>query len=219
MKSQPREISINLAVTLAMSAALAMGLQNAEGVLMTSYQFSGRIDTVTDPSGDWVGLVAPGVPFSGTYTYDPTVPDSVPDNPSIGIYTSADSSFSINVGNWTGATSGDRCEISVYNSIGWDSGFVISAVGFQSSGRSISEMTVGLSRTNGSAFESDALPTVAPSFDVFPYRAFGFQAANYVRIVGTLESLVLTPEPSTLLLWLFSAGFISCLRRSNERCR
>lgn len=199
-------------------AATAVGIRSAHGVLMT-YQFSGHIDTVDDPFQDWAGLVTPGDVFSGSYTYDPAAPDAYPNDPSVGIYRSADSSFLVNIGNWTGGTSGQGCQIGIYNWTGWGSEFVIGAIGFQSTGMSISEMTVGLSRIDGSAFESDALPTTAPSFDLFPSRGFGFQATNAVRIEGTLESLVLIPEPASFLLLLLAGSLIARRFRSCRRRR
>jgi len=167
---------------------------------------------VEDPDNNWAGLVATGDAFVGSYTFDPTVPDSWPDNPKYGLYTSEASVFSLVVGNWHAAVSGSNCGIGIRNVEGHRSVFDITAIGFESMGMSVSELVVNLSSYDGSVFTSDALPTSPPPLELFRHRSLDFQAADRVRIRGVLESLVLAPEPSSLLLYLLAGG--SAFRRA-----
>jgi hypothetical protein len=181
----------------------------AQGVPIT-FAFSGTITQINDSGDALGGDVLIGDTFTGTYTFESTLSDSVP-GPSVGQYLSATSVMRVSVGAFD-VFSGNHTWLSVYNYSAFDA-LWLQASDFDSDGLHANGMAVSLSDTTASVFPDDSLPLMPPPLAAFDpdQRRFGLEARRLegntsgFYISGVIETL--TPEPASLSL--FAAGAVS----------
>jgi len=193
--------------------ALALGAAHAHGAIIT-WEFAGEVTAVNDSQGTLGGRVQVGDPFSGTYTFDSTMPDDLPEDLRYGVYDSGASGVAAAVGGLTIVTSGTNSGITIGDNYGYvtqkDKLSIVAGL-FESDGVRILEFGITVLDETGSVFSSDVLPLAPPSLASFSSRFFSIQGAAVnppgtgdFSFGGTISSL--TPEPSSLALLALAAS-------------
>jgi len=182
--------------------ALLVGVVPVQGTPITFY-FGGIIDTIDDPYGALDGSIQVGGPFSGSYTFDPPIPDSYPNDPEFGRYISSSSSMEFIMGNMVIDVVGEQLEIAIGN-YKWSDSYSWGGWGFVYEDMEILELYMSLSDLSASVFDSDALPLMIPDLNVFNGKQFHLDAdktgVGRSSVYGTVTYLV--PEPVTMIFYL-----------------
>ena len=197
---------------------LAMMTKTASGGFVT-WEFGGVITSVDDPLDILGGSIMLGTPFSGSFTFESTTPDSEPNNPSVGSYDDAIVALSGHIGALEFFGAGLFNTIRVFDEpsgFGSDSYSVsVTDLGTPFFGET-SDFFLGFEDSTRSAFASDSLPIAPFDLNAFDNSFFSLQTASeQVRLEGTVTSLV--PEPATL--GLLGMGTVVLLRRRFRRPR
>jgi len=197
--------------------ALTFIAAHVHGAIIT-WEFAGEVTVVNDSQGTLGGRVQVGDPFSGTYTFDSTMPDTWPDDPGYGSYDSGASGMHLDIGELQITAPGSDCSLWVSNGSDKD-GVGIFAGGFASDGIQILELPLRFRDAPTSLFSDDSLPLTCPDVNVFGQRTLfidGYVLGNpnaRFLITGVTRSLI--PEPDSLLL-LFLLG-ISLVKHKPSR--
>jgi hypothetical protein len=209
-----------IATGLITTLCLFAGSRYANGV-QVRFDYSGEVTAVQDPDDVLGGSVTVGTPFSGMWIYETTTPDYSPD-PSAGMYNNAVSAWTLAMGgnNWQFAP---PTEILVSNpATGWDS-FEQDGAMQPAFGSIDSDLLFTLTDHDGSAMDSDALPT-SLNVSEFEIRQldllYDFDApTRTVYVGGTINSIssATVPEPSALALLGVAAGFLVYASRRRRR--
>jgi hypothetical protein len=172
---------------------------------------TGRVDVVGDPQNYFGGQIQINDMVTGTYTYDTSVLDSEPCDPSVGAYWHYNSPcgvsvfisgfnfgtdpnnvrFSVGTGdNYPGL--GDIYSFSSRNNLPLPNGVPVESIIWQ------------ITDSTGLALSSDALPTTAPNLDDWDMD-YGLNIKGPPReapfgIKVDVTSVKLIPEPATLFL-------------------
>lgn len=176
-----------------------------------TFSFSGYIDYVSETL-PLDGSVTAGVPFSGSYTFDPEgVSDSYPDIPGVGFYDFPDGWMGVSIGNYE--ITSDGLGILIWNDR--TSGDLYQAgdtSGFFSVGIWWSMMRLVLQDTTRTALDSDALPLYPPDVaDFGTYHGLVFHTGDHAAaMTGVVTSLV--PEPGMLALLGAGAAWLMVKR-------
>jgi hypothetical protein len=189
---------------------LLAGLAYAEPV---TFQFSG---SVTNVQADDVFGIAAGDAIQGTFSFDPSAADLLPDDPTTGVYQFS-APFGMDV-----VAGGHDFNASGLLSIGILNGsvdlYTVTAVG--DSGNL--DMQLFLQDSSGAVFTSDRLTSAPPSLDSFDLREFQLidqLTDGQVQLDGQITSLTdpiaATPEPSQSAVVL--AGVIILLALLKRR--
>jgi len=187
-------------LTICSSLVLLVGLAHADPI---TFRFSGNVTDVQ--ANDGFGI-APGDAIQGTFNFDPTAADLLPDDPATGIYQfTAPFGMDVLIG-------GDDFKASGLLSIGiLDSSVDIYSVSAVSDSGNL-DLQLFLEDSSGSALNSDHLPLTPPSLDGFDFRDFHLideLADGQVQLDGSILSLTdpiaATPEPSEVGLALAAA--------------
>ena len=141
---------------LGLVAFALAGVGPAKAV-MVRFDFSGEIDWVADTYEIFRGTIQPGDPFTGSYVFDSTIPDSLPLDPEQGQYQSPSSTMTVSMSDLTLTAGGGDCIIWVKNLEGYDE-LYLKASSFESADLDISELGVCLIDRTGTALASDGLP-------------------------------------------------------------
>lgn len=188
-----------------------------------TFGFSGAVTSVSDSPAILQGAVVRGSPFSGSYTFDPLVPDANPRNPGLGEYPNAVLSLGGRVGDLEfNAPAGPSGDILVFNNnLGFPSDrfmiqvfeVVVSGLGF------LARLTIGFTDSGGETLSSDALFLEPPDLGLLDGAGFEVQnSTETVRLVGELTAFFVVPDPETSVLVLFGLGLVGCgTRRVPER--
>jgi hypothetical protein len=190
--------------------------ERAAGYPVT-FEFAGEVALFTDTNDLLGGTVEVGTPFSGSFTFESTTPDTLPDDPGVGIYDNAILSISGDVGGSPFALV-DPVEtyISIRNdavSIGLDVYNVRAAVDFV--GARV-DLTLTVSDSMQSLLSSDALPLFPPSLEMSTSSGFGFGAQEIgLGVFGPLNALI--PEPGTMAL--LGVGALLLAGRARMGCQ
>jgi hypothetical protein len=172
-----------------------------------TFYFSGTTNYV-DPLLS--SVASPGNLITGSYAFDPGVPDTDPSDPTVGLYSSPTQS-TVTVGTFTAQTTPvifnifDNLVLGQFYRTQYRT--VLSQSNLDVNGLAYDGFTLDLwstSTTPLSLFGSDALPVVPPSISDFENEQLRFyfldSNGGVHYIVGDLDSLTAAPEPCTLLL-------------------
>lgn len=175
--------------TLMITTVLPMaGAANVQSPNMLASGFIGiklvaKVYSVDDPNNLLGGAIKVNDTITGKYVYDPGIPDSNP-NPSHGIYqfTSSTCRFEVKAGGFDFKTnpSDVAFNIDTFDNYitGWDEISVLSTNNLQlSNGMLVTVIQWDLVDGNGTAIDSDALPTTAPVLEDWP-------SSNVLFLIG-----------------------------------
>jgi hypothetical protein len=194
-----------------------------------TFDFTGTVTQVPvlDPSDPFGGTIHFQTPFTGSYTFEATTPDSLAD-PQTGVYSMAAAPFGLTV--TMGGhpfSAGDSLSIVVFDGPPDQYGVLAHGAG--------GDLTIELflEDPTGTALASDALPLTPPALADFAVREFhlaGLVDGNQVQIDGCLDSLspagqgppplggtscagARVPAPATLLLMAVGMAGLAWRRR------
>jgi hypothetical protein len=199
-----------------LTAAICLGIADpAPGeAAPVTFAFTGAVtQTMFDPNDPSGGEITFGTGFSGSYTFESTAPDQIP-NGSSGSYASpagAPYGFAVNFGPGHDFVTSDALSVGVLdNAGGIDVYTVLACFGGFTCPEVVLELFLG--DLDGSVLTGDSLPLDTLAFEAFEVATFALRGlidGNQVEILGNLSSLSCTegcaapqpvPEPGTLLL-------------------
>ncbi|MBI4717716.1 MAG: hypothetical protein HY763_07935 [Planctomycetes bacterium] len=206
-----------IAIGACVGSVLAGGVL-ARGSPIT-WTFGGEITYVSDDLDLLGGQVSAGTPYSSLFTFASDTPDSLPNDPTLGLYADALLSIRGNVGpvQFTGPF-GSTNEIRVRNDSD-DSLRLRGGVSFVGSGQ-VFQVFMALGSADGQPFTTDGLPFFPPNlgdFYSYAFRIFDPTQTVPLSLIGRLDFLV--PEPATLVIGLIGvvATVMGPLRRRRLR--
>jgi hypothetical protein len=182
---------------------------------------TGTVYSVGDPCNVFGGQIHINDTLTGTYTYDTSTPDSNPSNPAVGDYYhySAPCGVSVTINGFNFRTDPNNIEFEVYIYDAQNS--YADCYAFDSyhnsplpDGTLVERINWQITDSTGTALSSDALPTTTPNLDDWDMDGglFIFGPGHWgFAISADITSVVLIPEPATLLLLVF--GVAICKRR------
>ena len=183
-----------------------------------TWEFAGEITSVRDDDDRLAGAVTVGSPFSGSFTFESTTPDSSPDNPGLGEYANAVLSVSGEVAGMPFLGSGDLFSaISIFDGpfgFTFDSYNIdILDIDTDFLGET-SDFSFTVRDSTGTALSTDSLLRSPPDLASFDLRNFTLTTqSEAVGLAG--EITFLTPEPTTLVLLALAA--LAGIRRVRRR--
>jgi hypothetical protein len=178
------------------------GTATAQGAMIT-FDFTGRVTSVTDPSGILTGKIGADDLLTGSVTFDSETPNWLPEDGTLGIYRSPNASLSVSIGNVGLLQTGEAVYIDVANESYGDGYSIGAAAPVYSGDLRFSEFeAVHIEDPTGTALSTDALPLTPPPLSAFQWRGFGsfVYGPNGELASFAGEILTLTPEPATLAL-------------------
>ena len=199
---------VGLAGTLVFILLLAPGHGSAAPV---TFSFGGAVTdvmgSVFTPGGQGANGFSTGLPFSGSFTFNSSTPDSIA-GANNGRYNGAIQNLTVNVGTYQATFTPGSSFIQVINRPSGDI-YELRADGFLGNpvnGRIPTSFQFQLTDPSASAFSNDSLPTSPPSLSSFASGQWRLIfEANGRRVQGAIASLV--PLPAAV--WLFGAGLIA----------
>lgn len=203
--------------TTSFAAALALSItlsaSTAAGDLIT-FTFAGHITRLEGDVDFLGGSIPVGAPFSGIYTFESTTPDSLPSDPTRGRYVNTITSFVVHIGPHSLSPNGVDNDISVLDDFdSYEDGYKLQERTTQILGRDV-WVTMLLTDTSMTAFETDSLVTVPPDLTTFDENVFLLAISPVTfSIAGEIESIV--PEPNSLVFSVL-ASFVWVIRRTHE---
>ncbi len=196
------------------SLFLLMGAARAGTVTV---QFTGNVDNVFED--DAFGDIAPGDQILGSFRFDTSAPDLIPNDPAAASYRFA-APFGLDVTIGSHAfTASALLNIAIFNG----SADQYAVLAGNESGNL--DVEIFLQDSSGTALSDDHLPSTVPLLDAFDLREFQFvdqSSDGLVELDGTITSMTdpptPTPEPSQcLLVLMISAGLVAIERRRRAR--
>lgn len=176
---------------------------------MMRWEFAGVVNGVHDPADFFEGNLQPGDPFSGYYEFDSNTPDSRISDPARGEYVAENACMVATFAGKTFSDSGISCTISVVN--GNRDHFYLCAIEVLFNGSNSGSLSVSLYDDEATVFNSDNLPTWPVDLLAFEESTFGMLGGlppyNDVKVFGIVTSLILVPEPGSILLLCLGAFF------------
>jgi len=173
---------IALAGGMGMIVLLVVGQAQAQ---LLTFEFSGTIESVYEPNGDFGGAVQVGDPFTVRYTFDTAAPDLLPADPDTGWYAGPEASLLLpNVTHTTTSGLEVRRRSLLFNTPSGDLRYLATFV------------------MPNPEFLSDAFPLGMPTFQSQYLDIYAFPGPGKAH--GTIASVVLVPEPASLLLTVLS---------------
>lgn len=209
-------------LVVALTVAAVMALQPRAEAFPITFHFAGIITSVDDQDNVLEGAVQAGHPFSGNCTFDSTLLDLRPSDPTIGLYGPPGPEISMDVDTLSLLISSGDVGISVANKSYGDS-FTIAQVGqLQADELTILELGVSLNDARGAVFDDDSLPLAPPELNAFQSRQLRIQGekpgSRDLFIYGDVT--MLTPEPRSAALLLASFALVVGYKtRSARRSR
>jgi len=166
------------------------------------FSFAGQVVSKSDPTGSLDGRVSVGDPYSGLLAFNSDAIDLYPDDPQVGVYSCLPSGFQIRIGAWD--IIAPEGGISVANTNQYDQYSAGNAVRFSSEGLTLVEINLSLLDAPPELFASDEIRLVPPPLDAFQYagvQVLGVDPAGHVfSVFASVDTLVLVPEPASILL-------------------
>jgi hypothetical protein len=174
----------------------------AQGAV-TTFNFTGVIFQVDAPLS---GTFAIGEVITGSYTFDSSAPDSVPNDPSVGIYSSS-LAYSVSAGSFV--STGTAFQFNIFNNLLLSSGILRDQyrVALGSQGQSVNGLLYNAFSldlfTNGSnpiSLTSDALPSSPPRITDFTNNQLRFYFVDpndtsvVYYVVGSVSTLTEAPR-------------------------
>jgi len=208
-------------LAVAFLCGLFFGPVGAGGALIT-IEIEGVVDSVYDPHGYLEGKISSGDIITGLYTYDLSIPDSNP------LPQGADyehlvppCGISLSVGDFVFQTDMTNVNflIEIINNYPPVDNYLVRSHNNLplSNGTLIGGISWLLEDSTGNALSSDALPTTAPVLDDWGFNRLNIGGGTRARplgIQGRVTSVVVIPEPATVLL--FSFGGLIFVRRAKK---
>lgn len=188
----------------------------AQATLLT-FKFDGTVSSVYDPKEVLQQTVRVDSPFSGTYSFDSTVSDTV-SNPNSGSYATLPP-FSVSLGSLSLISSNPGYINIADNHSGADK-YTVGNSGFTYGGYRIVECFIQFVDPSMQAFSSDDLPLSPPNLSLFGSHVFSIQGnsidsqSGSFLVQGTVTAI--TPEPSSLL---FGVALVAMLASRRWRPR
>lgn len=202
-------------VAILLTCLLAAAEQASAAIMR--WEFAGVINGLHDPADFFEGNLQVGDPFTGYYVFDSNTPDSQINDPARGEYISEYASMSATFGGKTFSDSGISCAISVIN--GNRDHFYLRAIDVLFNGSYSGSLSISLYDDEATVFNSDNLPTGPVDLLAFEERTFGMLGGlppyNDVKVFGTVTSMILVPEPGSILL--LSIGAFLAAGRNHMR--
>ena len=186
---------------------LALAAGQASGAIIT-FEFGGVITEVDDAASVLPPDVQVGSLFSGSYTFDSTMPDLYPNDPRIGKYDSGADSLAFQIASLPLIESGaGNGYMQVYNDyLSFGDRIDIATVGVQTMDYYIAEFVIGLAEYSGTILSDDSLPLTPPNILVFDSLSMFLHAKGpdneNIVVRGNLTYFI--PEPTTLILAMFA---------------
>jgi hypothetical protein len=207
----------------ALVAGLLLALAVPAAATPITWAFAGTISGVGDPNHQLDGSVVAGTPFSGTYTFESTMTDDLPNDLTVGLYTQPcppTSVMVLNVGNYT--IIGKSDEIRVENNA--KDRYALSSRNMLSDPIGLDLIGIGMTDLYGQALNSDALLVIPPPPDLFSFggglSVYGVPSNDpligRLAFGGTLSSLIFIPEPLSFMLIAGGAFAFRCRRPSRH---
>jgi hypothetical protein len=191
-------------------------LLNSANATAITFQFSGTVTQV--PVDEVFGDLGSGDEIQGTFTFDSSASDLIPNDPTTASYSwTAPLGMTVTVGSHTFDTSG-------LLSIGILNGAVDQYTVLAESAAGDLTLELFLQDNTGEAFSSDHLPLTAPPLDDFAQRDFhldGIFEDGKVQADGRLNSLSgpTVPEPETTPIFLAVSIVVLILARRKRLCK
>lgn len=193
--------------------ALSAAFAPPAGGVPLMFQFSGEIDSVEDglPISEEIAV---GTTYSGVYQYDPDGTQDIDPHPGYATYLFGNDGFisvdigAINIASTDLYVSIENTSILDAFKASNDSPFAALSVMWKAMELDFRDLT----RT---AFDSDALPLTAPNLADFQFTTrFAMYEVDhrFPSITGTVDTLTMIPELSSLAT-LFAAAMLASLRR------
>ncbi|MCH7871206.1 MAG: PEP-CTERM sorting domain-containing protein [Planctomycetes bacterium] len=182
---------------------------------LVTWEFEGVVTSFLDGNNLLGGSVSVGTPFSGSFTFDTTTPDSQPSNAVLGVYENAVVSLDgILAGNVFSSL--DSLNMVIRNDSPLTVG-VLDSLRLSGQAALAGEalyVTLEISDADGAIFSSDSMPLVPPSLEALERADFMLSAQDlFIGVRGDLTALV--PEPGTLGMLVF--GAIMIFKRRTRR--
>lgn len=170
----------------------------ARGNLVT-FEFEAVSQAFVDNHG--LGWTIPnGTSVSGRVTFESTTPDDNPDRPDLGRYFDCIVASNMQIGEYATTDTGLDSFIAITTGFSNDDTYQMIDRSLSFRGVAVSAGIV-LIDSDATAFDDVLLPITPPPLDEFEGRLFSILADDdSFSALGTLTSLTLVPEPSTLLL-------------------
>ncbi|MGB2985015.1 MAG: PEP-CTERM sorting domain-containing protein [Phycisphaerae bacterium] len=181
-----------------------------------TFEFAGEITSVLDDEDFLGGAVTVGSPFSGSFTFESTTPDSYPGSPWSAAYPDAITAISGQIGGipFLGPVHFENI-IGVLNDApasGTDHYEVHGGVGFVSETLMFSLV---LFDDTGRGLSNDLLPLSPPDIRLFDFARFAVSDETIpLGLGGDITSL--TPDPGTLALLGLGALIVTRRRRTRR---
>lgn len=192
---------------ICMSAGMVVGIAGSAAATQITWYFSGELTHV----GNYGGVpddVAVGMPFSGSFTYEPPIPDSLPDSETQAIYHVGAGALHMQIGNYQ-IISAEENFMSI---ISWpyDDRVRLVALDLDTPFGFATEWDLLFVDRESQILSNTELPLTPPPLESLEVKRMFGQGGGFI-IEGVVLELV--PEPATLPLLLVS---VLCLVR---RCR
>jgi hypothetical protein len=184
------------------------------------------VDEVYDPFGYLEGNITPGDIITGSYTYDLDMLDSVPEYPTVGRYEHHAPPFgiSLTVGGFEFKTDPDSVDflVGIANNVvsdGLHDSYWLNSYNNLplSNDAPVGGISWTLRDSSATALSSINLLTNAPVLDDWGFNRLNIGGGTRARpfgIQGHVTSVVVIPEPATVLL--FSFGGLIFVRRAKK---
>jgi len=176
-----------------------------------AYEFTGVVNSFSDPSGVLDGSIHTGTEFSGRFTFDSDALDLNSD-PAIGEYGGPAFSMTLTLGSYSWFSGLGNGDVRVALGDFYDDMMLGTRPFPVGGGMHIFSMVVGFSH-RGRIFASDALPLMDP----FPVSSFqgglGVKGENvleytYFEFGGSMTSFTVVPEPTSMLFLAMGFGLL-----------
>jgi hypothetical protein len=219
MLGRPAHVAAGLG--LALGLALSLTPLDASAGLVT-FSYAGTINQVgaLDPASPFPDPVDFGTPFTGTYTFDDSAPNTAPDPTTSGSYASPLGTLTLNLAGLSFTFTGISIGLNHIPGV-FDFYSVVFAENPTDDNPTGIQLSLSLQDFSGTALGSTALPLLPPSLSLFDTsNAFFFTDTidgNQVDVGGSLDALAIPEPPAPIVPVIAAALAASWLRRRRAR--
>lgn len=188
-------------------------------------KFKGEVtSTFFDPFDPFAGSIAPNTSIVGSYTFESTTPDAIPDS-SVGSYSNFGFPFGMNVGiGGISFATNEFLNVGVANDIGGglDQYTVLGEQGQPFVDPEALLIQVFFEDPTGLALSDDRLPLAVSDLSDFTFGSFFLDGVR-IDNDGTLfqfqiqGSIMAVPEPHSILLFMVGLFGLGIMRRHRQR--
>jgi hypothetical protein len=189
---------------------------------LITISLSATVNYVEDIGNKLEGKIIAGSTITGSYTYEPTTPDSSPSDPTQGNYWhyASPAGIFLTIGGFNFGTNPDNVNflVSIGNNASEQDNYLVRSYYNLplSNGTLVGTIDWQLDDHTATALSSDALPVTKPVLGQWQTNAlsiYGVEAGDDFFIDADVTSVQLVPEPATFLL--LTAGVLILKRRTN----